>query len=348
MKLCPLTVAIALALTTCARAEEDMASQARRIVEGEAYRGIELGTSIRDANSNLPRMFFNPQHSGQQQGIVTYENRADEAFDCVLLRFKDDALIELDFIYFPDRVAQLGGIQSLRQRAIDSFGPPATSTTETMLWDFPAENRMIVGFAVNGKWSLHLYDRQRRRTIVDYRDTTVSADRGQLQVAIGPAMPAPSTAGQAISTPPAPLLRQSTSQTPISATSTVAATSNLEARQQVRAYFNLDNYPCPPRMNERVFNYIRNRIKRDHPLDYHWQLHELDQQVTAFEELGGMTTPTDMATSHFTELRRDAARRWPYDYEMQLYVLKKDVDEYLMHRLSGTDGDEILAHLLRN
>jgi len=253
-------------------------------------------------------------------------------------------LIETDFIYFPKRVAAKGGIEVLRNQAIAAVGEPATSTAQTMLWDFPKLNRMVVAFDVNGKWSLHVYDRARRRAKPDYQDTTVAANENRIKVTVGAAVPVPQTANVGAGIPNQ--VAEAIQFKALMDNPGDQSTQDYAIVKQARAYQERQSFRCPSAMRSRVFEYLVGHIQRDHPDDYSTQLYILNRQVAAFEELRTMTTPEGMASSHFFELKRDARIRHPYDYSTQLYVLNEDIDKYLRYRLRNSNGDEILQHLL--
>jgi hypothetical protein len=193
---------------------------------------------------------------------------------------------------------------------------------------------MVVGFDVRGKWSLHVYDRKHRRAIANYRDTTVFEKKAPLQIAVGPAVPE-SSAGTDKSL--AAVLHVDQSNTP----------NHAAVRQQQRAQFNLEHYSRPAAMSEKIFDFLVDRTQRDHPGDFETQLYVLDGQMAAYELLVRMTPPEAMATSHFNLLKNAVASRHPYDFATQRYLLNHYIDEYLMQRMTGTNGDEIVAALLR-
>ncbi len=343
MKIRPMLIAAIVCSTAPSAGADQISRVTRSIVDGEAYRGVDFSSTPEKMRTLLPNAFPNLLHPGTKQGIQTYEVRDDADYDCVLLRFRDGTLIEIDLIYFPQRVAELGGVAALKATAIEALGEPATKTDQTLLWDFSKLNRMVVAFDANGKWSLHVYDRARRRVMRDYKDTTAMPDASHLQIVVGPPAPYLPPPRDEI---PGPVIK-AIRQTALLDHPTSRVTQDYVIGQQVRAFHDIDNYPCPPQMRQRVFEYLVEKIKRDHPNNYDVQLYALDQQVQAFEELIGMTTPKGMATSHFVTLKKDAAHRHPYNYSTQLYVLNRNIDEYLMYRLSGHDGDLILEYVLK-
>jgi len=54
------------------------------------------------------------------------------------------------------------------------------------------------------------------------------------------------------------------------------------------------------------------------------------------------------STSHFQVLKKHAAQQHPLDFCTQIHVLKRDIDRHPMHRLTGSNGEHILNHLLKN
>lgn len=139
------------------------------------YRGVGFAATSQELLAAVPTARLGDDHVGER--IATYEVWDDQSNDCVLLRFVDDALIEIDFIYFPHRVESNGGMAAMRSRSIERFGAPTTQTDQTLLWDFPAIDRMVIAFSANRKWSLHVYHRSRRLAMTDYKDTTVTVKR---------------------------------------------------------------------------------------------------------------------------------------------------------------------------
>jgi hypothetical protein len=316
------------------------------IVEGKDFRGVTFSLTPEELPKLLPGAALKTYHPGHTEGIRTYELRNDVDYDCVLLRFSENALIEIDFIYFPKRVAAKGGADALKTQALEVFGAPTTQTDHTLLWDFPQSNRMVVAFYVNQKWSLHVYDRARRLKIPRYQDTTVSIEESGLNVFVGPAVPGPISPAKTTAIPHSvmdDIQRNALLEHPTS-----PATQNYVVDKDVQAFETLENYRCPAEMQPRVFEFLLGRVRRDHPHDYSTQLYVLNRQVAAFEELRSMKTPTGVARSHYYVFRRHAANRHPYDYSVQLFVLKRYIDDYLMYRTNGNSGDAIVNYLLRN
>jgi len=123
---------------------EPIEQSGQRIVDGATYRGIDFSSTLVETRERLPHAFPNSLHPGTEQGILTFEVRDDPDRDCVLLRFKEGTLIELDMIYLPSSVKALGGVAALNAKAVEVLGEPATKTDKTLLWDFPQNNRMVV------------------------------------------------------------------------------------------------------------------------------------------------------------------------------------------------------------
>jgi hypothetical protein len=316
------------------------------IVEGKDFRGVTFSLNSEELPKLLPGAVFKAYHPGNTEGIRTYEVRNDVDYDCVLLRFFENALIEIDLIYFPKRVAAKGGVDALKTQALEVFGAPTTQTDQTLLWDFPKSNRMVVAFYVNDKWSLHVYDRARRFTIPGYQDTTVASEESGLNVFVGAEVAGPASAAKQTSIPSSAM--DAIEQKALISHPTSPVTQDYVVGEDVRAYRTLENYRCPPEMQPRVFEYLLGRVRRDHPNDYSTQLYVLNRQVAAFEELRNFKAPTGVASSHFYLFKRAAANRHPYDYSVQLFVLKEYIDDYLMYRTVGNSGDAIVNQLLRN
>jgi hypothetical protein len=153
------------------------------------YRGIGFTSSQQDVLQVLPKANLNNKHLGSKIGISTYEVRDDTANDCVLLRFFDDELVEIDYISFPNRIAGKGGTDAMTSKAIKRFGPPTKQNGDTLFWDFQTINRIVVVSRENRKWSLHIYHRDRRLGIPLYKDTTVDVRESWMQVSVGPTIP---------------------------------------------------------------------------------------------------------------------------------------------------------------
>jgi len=341
-----LILAMLLHAVTCSSiAAKDISEKALQEIAVMEYRGIGFSSSPKDLLKAIPGARLNNSHVGSQKGILTYEIRGgDTDNDCVLLRFFENELVEIDFIYFPKRLASQGGKDALATQAVKNYGSPTIKNGETLFWDFPSMDRIVVVSYEDKKWSKHIYHRSRRLGIPDYKDTSVDIDKSWMRVEVGPQVPyqqqratnaVPSSVMKII-------LRDARQDHPVS-----QSTQNYVVGKQARAYLKWKNFGCPRRMPAHIFKYLRAKIARDHLENYSVRNFVLKKQLAAFEVMKDMKAPEGMAGSHFFTLRKSSIRRHPYNYSTQLFVLNRYIDKYLLYREAGNGGDSILRYLLR-
>ncbi|MFV2065898.1 MAG: hypothetical protein ACC645_02890 [Pirellulales bacterium] len=312
-----------LALVCPAVVAEELSEEDLKKIAAIDYRGIGFSSRSEDLLQTIPSAELNATHVGSDKGISTYEVRDDSANDCVLLRFFDGALVEIDFIYFANRVASEGGADAITSRAVKKFGPPAMKIDKTRLWDFPTIDRRVIGSYENKKWSLHVYHRSRRLAIRGYKDTSVDPE-SWMQVTVGPAVPRKSKTTDSV---PGVVIRgiqgKAERDHPDSRT-----TQDYVVGNQIRARQELNNVDCPQGMPSRVFRSMKGRIASDYPADYSTQIRVLKRQLSAYAEIPNVDCPRDMSLRVFKSLKDRIARDHPTDYSTQIFVLKRQLFAY--------------------
>ena len=297
------TAVLLFTIVCSAAVAEEISKETLQNIAAIDYRGIGFSSTQQDLLKALP----GNDHVSSSKGVSTYEIRDDASNDCVLLRFSDDELVEIDFIYFPSRVSSKGGEEVLTNRALERFGTPTKREDKTILWDFPTIDRIVVSSYENENWSLHVYHRSRRLEIPGYKDASATPKASRIQITVGLAVPYKS-------------------KTPTSVAGSIHR---------------------PQKMPTRVFKFLKGKIARDYPTNRPMQAYSMEKQLAAYTEMANMSTPDGMAGSHFFRLKSTAVRKHPYNYSTQLYVLKRYINEYLMYREAGTSGGAILRYLLR-
>jgi len=312
------------------------------------YRGLDFSSNVSDLLKARSNAKLNNNHPGSDKGVLTYEIRDDSDIDCVLLRFFDDALVEIKYFYFPPRVSVMGGPQPLTSLAVEEYGVPTKRIKQKLFWDYPSIDRMIEVNSENGQWTMRLLHRSRYLGVPDYKDTAINSNKSWMQVAIGPPVPSK------------PKSRPKTkSSVPDSVVEAIERKAKFDhpndshtqfhvVDDQNRAYLEWTEYECPREIPNRVYKFLRGKIARDHLTDYPTRIYVLRNQLSAYMELANMSKPTGMAGSHFFSLRTSAVRKHPRNYSTQLYMLKRYINDYLRYRETGYSGDGIVRYLLRH
>jgi len=352
---------LALALHPMVCFADEVSEKTLQEIAAIDYRGIGFSSNRQELMEAISEAKLNNNHIGSKKGIATYEVRGDIDNDCVLLRFFEDKLVEINFIYFPKRIASKGGKDVLATQAIEKYGVPTIKNGKTLFWAFPSIDRIVVVSYENKKWSEHIYHHTRRLEIPDYKDTSVDIDESWMKVTVGLRVPYKST------TPRKPItstravsgsLVKAIEEIPEKVLGVILQESKQDHPQnlstqdsvvskQVRAYHKWKKDDRPRNIPPRVYKYLKAKIARNYPGDYSTQNYVMERQLSAYTKIADMSTPTGMAGSHYFRFKESARRKHPRDYSTQLYVLNRYIDKYLLYREAGTSGDVILRYMLR-
>jgi len=308
--------AIALFIFICSSAVAgELSDEKLQEIEAIDYRGIGFSSNLQDLLKALPG------NGRVSQGVATYEIRDDESNDCVLMRFADDELVEIDFIYFPSRVSSKGGGAILTSRALEKFGTPTRQEDKTLLWDFPTIDRIVVSSYEDGKWSLHIYHRTRRLGIPDYKDASVTPKASRIQITVGPMVPAGYTSrrhGNAPRSVIEPINMVAITRNARNDHPDDYSTQEYVIGNQVQAYKKLKNLICPRGMTAHDFKNLKDTVAKDHPVDYSTQVYVLKNQLKSYTRLimsdkpsgiSARATTTNKATITIPRSTREKIRR---------------------------------------
>lgn len=161
---------------------EPLLEEVLKSISSSGYRGVEFSSSLQEALNMLPKAKQNHTHAGTKEGIITVEVWDDKISDCVLLRFADKKLIEIQYVNFPVTVANKGGRRALNALAVNVYGNPTNRNGQKLTWDFPSIDRTIIISEVNGRWSQHVLHRSRRNSLTEYVATTAVPKRHRIHV----------------------------------------------------------------------------------------------------------------------------------------------------------------------
>ncbi len=321
------------------------------------YKGINFNSTFNDAEKTFPTATVNHAHPGSNEGVTTLEIWNDPIIDSILLRFSSNQLIEIQYVYFPTKVAMMGGASKINALALQEYGQPTQKNEVTMQWDFPSIDRIIEVSEANGKWTQRVLHRSRYLAFDVYPATTATPRTSGIHVASGPSGPIPNTsprttrvsADQVIASDIAMPkdIREAIERNARLDHSDNKAQQAYTVVQQSESYASLMRLACPDSFEAVKFRQLKATISSDHPFDYSTQLHVLRQQISAYGELRELEPPEGMARSHFYSLKQSAESRHPDDYSTQLYVLRRNMDKYLHLRRSGNSGEAIVRHLLK-
>lgn len=181
------TAVLLFTIVCSAAVAEELSDEKLHKIAAIDYRGIEFSSNQQTLVKTLPNVKLSDNYTGSDDRVLTYEFRDDPAIDCVLFRFFDDALVEIKYFYFPTRVAAMGGAKPLTSLAVEEYGHPTKRTNETLFWDYPTIDRMIVVASENGQWSMSILHRSRRLEISDYKDASAAPKESRMHV--GPSVP---------------------------------------------------------------------------------------------------------------------------------------------------------------
>ncbi len=183
------TAVLLFTLACSAVGAEGLSDKRLQKIAGIEYRGIGFSSTQKDLLKTLPKAKLNDRHAGSNRGIATYEYRDDPAIDCVLLRFFDDELVEIQYVYFPITIARMGGAKPITALAVAEYGEPTKQVGQKRLWAFPSIDRAIVVSESKGQWSQQVFHSSRHNSLPDYPKTTATPKENRMLVATGRVVP---------------------------------------------------------------------------------------------------------------------------------------------------------------
>ncbi|MCO6046770.1 hypothetical protein NG895_22970 [Aeoliella sp. ICT_H6.2] len=104
----------------------------------QAYRGAVDAT---EDNAEHGVAHYAIQDHGSKQSVVGFQ-------------FLDEQLMSIITSHFGDRIAELGGVDTLMQQTVDRFGAPHKVEGERSIWTFPNSDRTITATSPDGMWVL--------------------------------------------------------------------------------------------------------------------------------------------------------------------------------------------------
>lgn len=321
------------------------------------YQSVDFSTTEQQLLQSLPEAKLEPTHKGSELGVRTYEYRENLEGECVLFRYFENLLVEIDIIYFPSKVAACGGAPTLMQEAVKRFGQPMLQENDTLLWDFPSIDRMVVISLENGNWSLHVYHRARRLAIPEYKDTSAAPRSAQITVTEGFVVPYESQ-----NTPSVPRKSRivvsegfAIPQQPTDMSS-VPKSEMAPIKQQAR----MDYLPLLvpllallilllllPLLLRLLMAIIAQRARKNPPPNLSSRGYLGGKQDVAYQEFKRLKCPANVPQLIFKILSHKIAQDYGSDHATQLDVLKKQISDYLelenMATPEGMAGSHFLA-----
>ena len=311
------------------------------------YQSVDFSTTEEHLGTLLPAARFEPKHKGSEQKVRTYEYRENLEGECVLFRYFGNLLVEIDIIYFPSKVAACGGAPVLMQEAVKRFGQPLLQENDTLLWDFPAIDRMVVISHENGNWSLHVYHRGRRLAIPGYKDTSATPRDARLTVADGLAVPYQTKEPR----PVPPQARPTTPEEfaiPNKPTDTPSVPKSETTETMER--FRVDQLALPLLVLlllllllhvilRQVATMIIQRERPNPPLNPSTRGYIGGRQDVAYQEFKRLKCPDKVPQLVFKILSHKIAQEYGSDHSTQLDVLNKQISDYLeIESLAAPEG----------